>query len=152
MTALQTNLKAPRQGVYYMTFPNRLLQAGEVVPFLGDIQNPRVLRVDSIRLHIESALARLRGSKAPKKEERIAIRRMMSAYWDNSSIFSMDLVGAVIRQGTFVQKMHDIDWLHSPSLRSTMGRLIVKYERFFHLMATYPDKVAVPTLDVDLAW
>ena len=60
------------------------------------------------------------------KDERVAIRRMMSRYWDNSSPFSFDLVGAVIRQGIFIEKMHAIDWVHSPVLRSTMDRLLVK--------------------------
>ena len=91
----------------------------------------------------------------------------MSCYWDNSSIFryvkaydcwtvglvnvnmnlrSLDLVGAVIRQGTFIEKMHAIDWLHSPVLGATIDRLLVKYTRFFHIMGTYSDQVAVPTL------
>lgn len=33
-----------------------------------------------------------------------------------------------------------------------MTRLITKYKRFAKIMATYPNEVAVPTLDVDLAW
>ena len=83
--------------------------------------------------------------------ERVVIRRMMSRYWRNSSPFALDLVGACIRQGTFIEKMHHIDWLHSPALPSTMSRLCTKYSRFMTLMM---DKthMAVPTLDVDLAW
>ncbi|KAL4781689.1 hypothetical protein BJX76DRAFT_359636 [Aspergillus varians] len=86
------------------------------------------------------------------KEERIAFRRMMSRYWDNSSPFALDLVGAVIRQGTFVQKMDNIDWLHSPAVTETMLRLVRKYAVFFHIMSSNPSRMAVPTLDVDLAW
>ena len=92
------------------------------------------------------------GSHNMMRFERVAIRRMMSRYWDNSSPFAMDLVGAVIRQGQFVEKMHNIDWLHSPALPNTMRRLIVKYTRFMDIMAMYPERMAVPTLDVDLAW
>ncbi len=77
---------------------------------------------------------------------------MMSRYWENSSIFAIDLVGAVIRQGAFIEKMHAIDWIHSPTASSTMTRLVIKYERYFGILATYPVNVAVPTLDVDLAW
>ena len=87
-----------------------------------------------------------------KRDERVAIRRMMSSYWENSSIFSLDLVGAVIRQSSFVEKMHNIDWIHSPAVESTMTRLITKYERYFAILRNHPAKVAVPTLDVDLAW
>ena len=86
------------------------------------------------------------------RDERIAIRKMMGCYWGNGSMFSMDLVGAVIRQGSFVEKMHAIDWLHSPALRHTIERLITKYERFIQIMAEYPKETAVPTLDIDLAW
>lgn len=87
--------------------------------------------------------------KGPAK---ISIRRMMSRYWENSSIFSLDLVGAVIRQSSFIEKMHSIDWIHSPTVAGTMTRLITKYTRYFDIMEKYPSNVAVPTLDVDLAW
>ncbi|KAL4911811.1 hypothetical protein BDW62DRAFT_42329 [Aspergillus aurantiobrunneus] len=86
------------------------------------------------------------------KDEKIAFRRMMSRYWDNSSQFALDLVGAVVRQGTFVQKMDKIDWLHSPTVTDTTLRLIRKYAVFFHIMSSNPGRMAVPTLDVDLAW
>lgn len=86
------------------------------------------------------------------KESKIAVRKMLSHYWDNSSPFGLDLVGAVIRQGTFVQKMRKIDWLHSPAAYSTMQRLIIKYHRFIRIIADNPKQIAVPTLDVDLAW
>ena len=87
-----------------------------------------------------------------KRAERIAVRRMMSRYWDNSSIFALDLVGAVIRQCSFIEKMHTIDWIHSPAANSTMARLIQKYTRYIDIIATHPNQTAVPTLDVDLAW
>ncbi|KAL4983569.1 hypothetical protein BDW68DRAFT_194326 [Aspergillus falconensis] len=86
------------------------------------------------------------------KDEKIAFRRMMSRYWENSSQFALDLVGAVVRQGTFIQKMDNIDWLHSPTLTETMQRLIRKYAVFIQIMAANPGRMAVPTLDVDLAW
>jgi hypothetical protein len=86
------------------------------------------------------------------KSSRIAVRKVLSHYWDNSSIFGIDLIGAVLRQGTFVQKMNKLDWLHSPSLMPTVQRLIVKYHRFVRLAADHPQKTVVPTLDIDLAW
>jgi hypothetical protein len=82
----------------------------------------------------------------------IAVRKVLSHYWDNSSVFGIDLVGAVLRQGTFVQKMHKLDWLHSPNVMSTVQRLIVKYHRFIRLAAEYRKQTVVPTLDIDLAW
>lgn len=85
------------------------------------------------------------------KCKKLGVRRMMSRYWENSSSFALDLVGAVIRQGVFIEKMHNIDWLHSPALYSTTQRLLMKYERFVHIMKDRKH-MAVPTLDVDLAW
>ncbi|KAL8671496.1 MAG: hypothetical protein Q9168_004010 [Polycauliona sp. 1 TL-2023] len=87
-----------------------------------------------------------------KQKHRLAIRKTMSRFWGNSSIFSLDLVGAVVRQGTFIEKMHAIDWLHSPAVSSTMSRLPAKYERFFKILKLHKHNWAVPTLDVDLAW
>ncbi|KAL1652218.1 hypothetical protein SLS58_000345 [Diplodia intermedia] len=88
----------------------------------------------------------------PTPRERVSVRRMMSRYWKNHSIFGIDLVGAVVRQGTFIEKMHNIGWLFSPTVYSTAERLLRKYKNFFRIMAEYPKKMAVPTLDVDLAW
>ena len=85
-------------------------------------------------------------------KEKFSVRKCLSRYWYNSSPFALDLVGAVVRQGSFVDKMFRIDWLHSPSLKSTMSRSCTKYSRFITLMALYPSKTVVPTLDIDLVW
>ncbi|UKZ86598.1 uncharacterized protein TrAFT101_002424 [Trichoderma asperellum] len=82
----------------------------------------------------------------------ISTRKMMSRYWQNFSPFALDLCAAVMRQGVFIEKMVKIDWLHSPNARDTMSRLITKYDRFVQIMTKHPTKMAVPTLDVDLAW
>ncbi|KAI4212906.1 MAG: hypothetical protein LQ351_004431 [Letrouitia transgressa] len=142
-------------------FPNWLLKAGlykEMKILLNPSRVPS-WKVEDVRKSVESALADRNILKAargfaikPRKAEKISIRRMMSRYWTNSSIFALDLVGAVIRQGSFIEKMHAIDWIHSPTAASTMRRLINKYKRFFEIMERYPWQLAVPTLDVDLAW
>ena len=88
----------------------------------------------------------------PIYAEKLCIRRMMSRYWDNSGPFALNLSSAVIRQGKFVQQMERIDWIRSPTLQATIDRLIAKYEIFFKIMAGHPRHMAVPTLDVDLAW
>lgn len=116
--------------------------------------------VSDIRDAVEAAMSdrsymrKVRSSYAHRmqRSERIAVRKIMSHYWENSSPFALDLVGAVIRQGSFIEKMHNIDWLHSPALPSTMARLINKYKVFLQIMASTPTRMAVPTLDVDLAW
>ena len=84
---------------------------------------------------------------------RLVVRKMMSRYWENFTPFSLDLGAAVMRQGIFVEKMYHIDWLHSPAARDTMQRLGIKYTRFVGILAYGKgQKMAVPTLDVDLAW
>ena len=144
-------------------FPNRLLQKSPALdqlltePYLGQfatIDDIRRLIVHDLK---DAALIWLvKGGTRSLVEllpsDKIACRHMLSHYWDNSSIFGLDLVGAVIRQGSFIKKMHMIDWLHSPALYPTMERLIVKYGRYFQIIGANPGETAVPTLDVDLAW
>ncbi|WPH00759.1 glycine-rich domain-containing protein 2 [Acrodontium crateriforme] len=146
-------------------FPNDILKAGLGQEILDQFQgkNPNLTcrSMETVRTRIEDAMndklyvRRIRGFAVRRftQNERISIRKMMSRYWDNSSVFALDLVGAVIRQGTFIEKMHNIDWLHSPALPNTMNRLLLKYFRFQEILSLFRgQKMAVPTLDVDLAW
>ena len=108
-----------------------------------DVSSEERRRLEAIGIRVRSRLI---------AEEKIAFRRMMSRYWENHTPFAIDLVGAVVRQGVFVRKMDEIDWLHSPTVMATMGRLIEKYHVFMRIMVAHPLCMAVPTLDVDLAW
>ncbi|KAK3060723.1 hypothetical protein LTS18_007901, partial [Coniosporium uncinatum] len=74
--------------------------------------------MEDIRATFEVGLANKGYVKAtgtrysiPSRDQRTAFRRMMSRYWYNSSPFALDLSSAVIRQGSFIEKMHNIDWL-----------------------------------------
>lgn len=147
-------------------FPNRLLKQGGLENVMIVALNPKVRAeqrlggLEDIRSLIENAIkdghtirkANRNLTSKPRRPERISIRRMLSCYWNNHSVFNFDLVGAVIRQGVFIEKMHALDWLHSPSVSATMDRLLTKYSRFFDIMGKHSNHVAVPTLDVDLAW
>jgi hypothetical protein len=150
----------------HTAFPNRLIGLG-LHSRIIELINPRSTNeptMNDVRDMIESAIKdRVMIKKVNRaavrsptgllvNAEKLSIRRMMSRYWENTSIFALELGGAVLRQSVFVDKMHDLDWLHSPVARSTMDRLVVKYTRFIEIIATYPRRVAVPTLDVDLAW
>uniref|UniRef100_A0A060TB63 ARAD1B05786p n=1 Tax=Blastobotrys adeninivorans TaxID=409370 RepID=A0A060TB63_BLAAD len=88
--------------------------------------------------------------KAVKTTIRL-VRRVLSCYWTNSSIFGQDLSACVVRQASFIEKMHGLDWLHSPALANTMRRAILRYQRFLDVMGREKHMV-VPTLDIDLAW
>lgn len=140
-------------------FPNRLVKAASHELLCYTEGSAR--QCDSLRALRDRLVSMLSNKHLMRKVnshrhllpiEKMAFRRMMSRYWDNHSPFALDLVGAVIRQGTFVQKMDNIDWLHSPTVKATMDRLIRKYSMFFRIMAGNPRHMAIPTLDVDLAW
>ena len=146
------------------TFPNRLVKTAIRSQILeltkstihnASMNDVKDLIEDAIKdrdiIKIVNGLKR-HESSALSRESRIAIRKMMSRYWENSSIFALELGGAVIRQSVFVEKMHQIDWVHSPTAKETMERLLTKYSRFIEIMCLYPKNVCVPTLDVDLAW
>jgi hypothetical protein len=159
---------SPFSLIFPRTFPNRMIQL-ELRSKILDLIDPGTLHSRSpsmadVRDLIEKttmdgqAIRRINGSisrarrPAVQREAKIATRKMMSRYWENFSPFALDLCGAVMRQGVFIDKMVKLDWLHSPAVKATMGRLITKYERFIAIMKKHPDKMAVPTLDVDLAW
>ncbi|KAK5167340.1 uncharacterized protein LTR77_007039 [Saxophila tyrrhenica] len=143
-------------------FANRFVKLGLGMSIINENakRNSKCSTMTGIRDQIEKQMTDRRymstvkcsfGMPKLSKADRVSIRKMMSRYWENSSPFALDLVGAVIRQGSFIEKMHNIDWLHSPALPNTMKRLLVKYQRFVSIMKD-PTHMAVPTLDVDLAW
>ncbi|KAB8664805.1 hypothetical protein FH972_026232 [Carpinus fangiana] len=132
-------------------FPNRVCDAMINTPHIHGSALPTF----NFKMHEMKRMVELTLRDYPSLaycQERIYIRKMFSRYWDNSSPFALDLVGAVIRQGSFIEKMVNIDWLHSPTVAATASRVIQKYTRFMAILAANPAKMAVPTLDVDLAW
>lgn len=142
----------------FSIFPSKLMKMGlgkRILDLRGsDMQMSSVREVIEEYMSITELVKQAKHYKGSSKlfpDEGLALRRMMSRYWENSSAFAVDLVGAVIRQGSFVEKMHTIDWLHSPALSNTVVRLIRKYSRFIAIISRY-NVMAVPTLDVDLAW
>ncbi|RCK64255.1 hypothetical protein Cantr_10424 [Candida viswanathii] len=64
-----------------------------------------------------------------------------------------DLVGCVLRQERFVEKMNKIDWLRSPLIYNSLAESAVRYNRFFEMITDATIKlILVPTLDIDLMW
>lgn len=133
-------------------------------PIYDAVDDPRVKEQISAlpnapsMMKVKSIMETFFGDEKRKKRNLVIqydgyfVRRFMSHYWDNSSIFAIDLEGAVHRQGTFIQKMHQNDWLHCPSLLNTVPGMIEKYANFFQLIRNNSSLMAVPTLDVDLVW
>ena len=65
--------------------------------------------------------------------------------------FHEDLVGCVLRQGRFVDKMNKFNWISSNALYEIIRESRQRYMRFFQLM-TLVSSMLVPTLDIDLVW
>ncbi|KAL7788272.1 hypothetical protein V8C37DRAFT_388540 [Trichoderma ceciliae] len=158
----------PLAQIHARTFPNRMIKLElrikilELVnpalinsrsPSMADVRDliERTTTNDQAVRRIDSDTSRL-GRRPVRREAKIATRKMMSRYWENFSPFAIDLCGAVMRQGVFIDKMVKLDWLHSPSAWATMSRLVTKYGRFATMMKKNPNKMVVPTLDIDLAW
>jgi hypothetical protein len=108
------------------------------------------ITLDEIQGEVEREIARSDNASQPFMQR--ALKKLMTRYRNNPSPFSLDLVGAVLRQGTFIDKMQNFDWIHSPALRHTTGQATQRYTGFFQVMARHPNDVAVPTFDVDLVW
>ncbi|KAG6334620.1 hypothetical protein ID866_4472 [Astraeus odoratus] len=83
------------------------------------------------------------------------LERVLGAY-TNDRMFSIDLVGAVLRQGSFVDKMHGLGWTKPDFFDSdnavVLRHCITRYHAFLKLMADTSGSFFVPTLDIDLAW
>ncbi|KDQ63956.1 hypothetical protein JAAARDRAFT_74847 [Jaapia argillacea MUCL 33604] len=82
--------------------------------------------------------------------------RIMSAYSDNRP-FSVELVGAVLRQSYFVAKMQDLGWTGPAYFASqedavVLQHAVVRYHAFLDLISHSPKTCFVPTLDIDLVW
>ena len=80
-----------------------------------------------------------------------SIRRISLAY-SNPGLASVELVQAILRQGTFIEKMVNMGWttggrFDAPKAQATLVRCIARYHGFLWLMATmFPGHLLVPTL------
>ncbi|KAI9467246.1 hypothetical protein BJY52DRAFT_57416 [Lactarius psammicola] len=82
--------------------------------------------------------------------------KILGAYYDQRP-FSIDLIGAVLRQGSFVKKIYDLGWTSSSYFEkhgdaAVLHHAVVRYHAFLDLMSSSQHMLVVPTLDVDLVW
>ncbi|KAH9049000.1 hypothetical protein EDB84DRAFT_1410083 [Lactarius hengduanensis] len=92
----------------------------------------------------------------PKLEKPKIISKVLGAYVDQRP-FSVDLIGAVLRQGSFVKKIYDLGWTSSSYFEkhedaAVLHHAIVRYHAFLDLVASSQRMLVVPTLDIDLVW
>ncbi|KIK41875.1 hypothetical protein CY34DRAFT_84653 [Suillus luteus UH-Slu-Lm8-n1] len=84
------------------------------------------------------------------------LNKIMGAYTDDR-VFSLDLVGAVLRQASFVKKMVDLRWTEPGYFANQLDtaalqHCVARYHAFLNIIAESPASFFVPTLDIDLGW
>ncbi|PVF99604.1 hypothetical protein CPB86DRAFT_813763 [Serendipita vermifera] len=84
------------------------------------------------------------------------LQRVVTAY-SHFGPACLDLVGAVLRQGSFIEKMVNLGWTRPGRFdysrdSAPLVRCIARYHAFLDLMSHTPGLFLVPTLDIDLAW
>ncbi|KIP02262.1 hypothetical protein PHLGIDRAFT_112238, partial [Phlebiopsis gigantea 11061_1 CR5-6] len=110
--------------------------------------------IKAIMKQVSYSMETVRKISAPAfsgSERRSA--RILSAYFDDRP-FSVELVGATIRQGSFVDEMQSLSW-NDPSRMegdALLQHAIARYHAFLDLTASTLSSFFVPTLDIDLAW
>ncbi|TFY63748.1 hypothetical protein EVJ58_g3067 [Rhodofomes roseus] len=124
----------------------------------GKVRRPKGYRPQQWRSKIKEdfsySISELRDVARPAAASMGVMKRI--AYTDDSP-FSIDLVGAVIRQCTFTNKMHAFGWT-APGYFDTPGdevvliHAITRYHAFLDFMTGSPASFFVPTLDIDLVW
>ncbi|KDQ51291.1 hypothetical protein JAAARDRAFT_73757 [Jaapia argillacea MUCL 33604] len=80
----------------------------------------------------------------------------LMAYTDDRP-FSIDLVGAVVRQGSFIAKLYELGWMETRRFDmkedgEALPFAVARYHAFLDLVASSPSEEFVPTIDIDLAW
>ncbi|KAF5385031.1 hypothetical protein D9615_001238 [Tricholomella constricta] len=120
------------------------------------IESSKAEWMQCIMKNVNYNLEDIRKCMALKVGDGRLLRRIFSAYTDDK-MFSVDLVGAVLRQGLFIKKMQDLHWTAIGFFDSLEDELVLKhaiarYHSFLDLMSSSPASFFVPTLDIDLVW
>ncbi|KAL0950336.1 hypothetical protein HGRIS_010307 [Hohenbuehelia grisea] len=110
--------------------------------------------IKQIMKRMKSSISTVNTKLSTKLKPNIR-QHVLSAYTDDR-MFSVELVGAVLRQGSFTKKMNDLQWTLPGYFSSSVDAIalqhaIARYHAFMDLM-TGPGAFLVPTLDIDLAW
>ncbi|CAG7854222.1 SubName: Full=Uncharacterized protein {ECO:0000313/EMBL:CCA67541.1} [Serendipita indica DSM 11827] len=99
----------------------------------------------------------LRPNSLPDRSKRNPRLQRLAVAYSNPGLASLDLVGAVLRQGSFISKMDELGWTRPGrfdlvSESAPLVRSIARYHAFLDLMIAHNSTFCVPTLDIDLAW
>ncbi|GAB1522772.1 hypothetical protein RhiTH_005895 [Rhizoctonia solani] len=83
------------------------------------------------------------------------VTRILSYYRCPYYPFSIELCGAILRQGGFIDKMLGLGWTKPQAFDhdcTVIHRCIARYHAWLDVMSQLSRKMLVPTLDIDLAW
>ncbi|CAG7851190.1 SubName: Full=Uncharacterized protein {ECO:0000313/EMBL:CCA67541.1} [Serendipita indica DSM 11827] len=99
----------------------------------------------------------VRPNSTPDRSKRNPRLQRLAVAYSNPGMASLDLVGAVLRQGLFISKMDELGWTRPGrfdlvSESAPLVRCIARYHAFLDLMTVHNSTFCVPTLDIDLAW
>ncbi|RHZ48982.1 hypothetical protein Glove_535g33 [Diversispora epigaea] len=84
-----------------------------------------------------------------KKKIKIIVRRTVFTYIGIPFPFSIDLIGAVLRQREFTEKVVNNEMINRTEVQANA---IIRYLKFLFLMKEKQNIILVPTLDIDLCW
>ncbi|KAH7338099.1 hypothetical protein B0J17DRAFT_717757 [Rhizoctonia solani] len=83
------------------------------------------------------------------------VTRILSYYRCPYYPFSIELCGAILRQGGFIDKMFGLGWTRPRTFDqnpTVIHRCIARYHAWLDVMSQLSRKMLVPTLDIDLSW
>ncbi|KAG9098602.1 hypothetical protein FS749_003428 [Ceratobasidium sp. UAMH 11750] len=103
---------------------------------------------------IEKVEAGLKAGLASRGGQQ-QVTRILSYYRASNYPFSIELSGAILRQGSFIDKMVNLGWTEPRTFDDEPVvpiRCIMRYNAWLDVMSQLTKQMLVPTLDIDLAW
>ncbi|KAF9535191.1 hypothetical protein CPB83DRAFT_924921 [Crepidotus variabilis] len=118
-----------------------------------DSQKYQIELARTIGVMLQFSMANYRQAMKPVSA---LLMKVFSAYGSEKP-YSVELVGAVLRQESFVRKMYDLGWTRPGFFDDSLDELalqhaLARYHAFLDLMSSTPTSFFVPTLDIDLVW
>ncbi|KAF8905840.1 hypothetical protein CPB84DRAFT_1960342 [Gymnopilus junonius] len=153
-----SSLVDTKRGDFLKKKISEISQSSSAIPLASYIRGSSAYQealIQAIMEHFKYSIADLRDQMRILTQPSL-VGRIMAAHSDDK-VYSVELTGAVLRQGSFIAKMHDLGWTHPgffdrPDDELALQHALARYHAFLDLMASSPTSFFVPTLDIDLVW
>lgn len=120
-----------------------------ILPFLYPGENNPSPSMEDIKWAFRNR-AILPKNSDPHIEE-LRLEQFLASCLRSSSSFSISLEEAIFRQDLFVDRICQLDWIHSPSLQSSAERMVARYQNFLHILKkTSQSTTLLPAIDINL--